>query len=274
MGSLSSLRNINRTSNLLTARQYNYPKTHPLNHSNTHYSNYALLTHQLFTEYGVEFKTCPVGAHYVHGKVERKIQQIKLSIEKSVDKKRLSILQWESLCQQVGNSINNLPIGLGNRCEDLETLDLLTPNRLILGRNNARSPSEPLKLSVDMKGIVESNSNVFKSWFQEWLVNYVPYLVEQPKWFVTERSICVGDIVLFTKSEKEFDKAYQYGIVVTTVESRDGLIREVIIEYQNFNEKTKRTTRRGVRDIVVIHPVDEIGIAAELDDFSRNVKNI
>ena len=60
---------------------------------------------------------------------------------------------------------------------------------------------------------------------------------------------------------------------MTTIESRDGLIREVIIEYQNFNEKTKRTTRRGVRDIVVIHPVDEIGIAAELDDFSRNVKN-
>ena len=152
-------------------------------------------------------------------------------------------------------------------------MDLLTPNRLLLGRNNSRSPTEPLELSVDYRGVVESNSNVFRSWFKEWLINFVPYLVEQPKWFVTERSVRVGDIVLFTKSEKEFDKTYQYGIIVTTIEGRDGLIREVIVEYQNYNEKTKRTTRRGVRDIVVIHPVDEIGIAAELHNFSQNVKN-
>lgn len=80
-------------------------------------------------------------------------------------------------------------------------------------------------------------------------------------------------MVLFTKSEKEFDKTYQYGIVVTTLEGRDEVIREAIVEYKNSNENTKRTTRRGVRDLVVIHPVEEIGIAAELHRFSESVKN-
>ena len=235
--------------------------------------SFSDISHKLFTEYGVEFKTCPVGAHYVHGKVERKIQQIKQSFEKSLDKRRLSIIQWESLGQQVSNSINNLPLGLGNKTECLDTLDLLTPNRLLLGRNNNRSPTEPLELSGDYSGIVASNAQVFKSWFKEWVINYVPHLVEQPKWFVSDRSVREGDVVLFTKSEKEFDKTYQYGIVVATVEGRDGLIREVIVEYRNHNEQTKRTTRRGVRDIVVIHPVEEIGIAAELHNFSESVKN-
>ena len=40
--------------------------------------SFSDLKHKITTEYGVEFKTCPVGAHYVHGKVERKIQQIKV----------------------------------------------------------------------------------------------------------------------------------------------------------------------------------------------------
>ena len=34
----------------------------------------------LSIEHGVDFKPCPVGAHYVHGKVERKIKQIKKSL--------------------------------------------------------------------------------------------------------------------------------------------------------------------------------------------------
>ena len=62
-------------------------------------------------------------------------------------------------------------------------------------------------------------------------------------------------------------------MILITFEDRDGLVREIIIEYKNHNENTKRTMQRGVRDIVVIHPVEEIGIAAELHNFSQNVKN-
>ena len=58
--------------------------------------------------YGIDFKTCPMGAHYVHGKVKRKIQEIKRSLMKNVNKNRLSVLQWETLIQQICNSINNI----------------------------------------------------------------------------------------------------------------------------------------------------------------------
>ena len=156
--------------------------------------------------------------------MERKIQEVRKSIEKELGKKRLSLIQWETLGQQISNSINNLPIGLGNKCEALENLDLLTPNRLLLGRNNCRNPTVPLELSGDLKKIVESNARIFESWFKEWLISFVPLLVQQPKWFSTERSVPVGDIVLFRKSEKEFDKNYQYVIFIKTVEGRDGLV--------------------------------------------------
>ena len=45
---------------------------------------------------------------------------------------------------------------------------------------------------------------------------------------------------------------------------QDGHIRRVDVEYQNFSEDTKRTTQRGVRDLVVISPVDELEIYERL----------
>ena len=178
------------------------------------------IQHKLGIEYRIKVKICPVGAHYVHCKVECKIQDIKLSLKKMVDKNHLSVLQWETLGQQISNSINNMSIGLGNKTELLENLDILTPNRLILGR----SPTSPLVLNLDLRKIIESNNNIFKAWFKEWLIRYVPTLIPKAKWFVTEWNMCVGDIVLFIKSEQEFDRQYQYGIVVTTIVSRDGII--------------------------------------------------
>ena len=225
---------------------------------------------KLSVEYGIEFETCPVGAHYYHGKVERKIQEVKKSFVKNVGNKKLSILQWETLCQQVSNSINNLPIGLGNKSDMLENLDILTPNRLILGRNNTRSPTAPLEITHDVRKIIQANNEVFKAWFKEWMVSYVPLLVDQPKWFISDRSVAVGDVVLILKSDKVFDLQYQYGIVVKTIESKDGIIRSVEVEYQNAGEDAKRRTTRGVRELVVIHPVDELSLSEELYDLAND----
>ena len=95
---------------------------------------------QLHQDVSVEFEVCPVGGHNFNGKVERKIREVKKSITKSVSNERLALLQWETLAATIANSINNMPLALGNSFKpDLEFMDLLTPNRLKLGRNNERS---------------------------------------------------------------------------------------------------------------------------------------
>ena len=50
----------------------------------------------------------------------------------------MSIIQCETLGDQIANSINNMPIALGNIDHNLENLDILTPNLLMLGRNYDR----------------------------------------------------------------------------------------------------------------------------------------
>ena len=84
------------------------------------------------------WKSCPVGGHNMHEKVERKVRQVEESMNKKLQGNRLSILQWETLGDQIANNVNNLPLATVNVSTDLEYLDLLTPNRLLLGRNNDR----------------------------------------------------------------------------------------------------------------------------------------
>ena len=62
-------------------------------------------------------------------------------------------------------------------------MDLITPNRLRLGRNNDRSPISPMKIIGSTQKIIEENKKIFNSWFEAWLTSHVPKLMHQPKWF-------------------------------------------------------------------------------------------
>ena len=75
----------------------------------------------------MEFDTCPVGGHNYNGKFERRICQIKEFFD-NIQNKRSSVLQWEILSSVTANTINDLPIGLGNIISDHENMDLITPN--------------------------------------------------------------------------------------------------------------------------------------------------
>ena len=54
--------------------------------------------------------------------------------------------------------------------------------------------------------------------------------MRQPKWFVSDRDTKIGDVLLFLKSDKEFDKQYQYGIVKDKTIDKDGKIRKLTVE--------------------------------------------
>ena len=215
-------------------------------------------------EHGVEFRTCPVGGHNYNGKVERKIKTLKDVMIRSIHSARLSTIEWETLCAEISNSINNLPIAIGNETEDLESLDLLTPNRLRLARNNMRGPVGPLQVTDKFERLMRLKTETFQFWWETWLVSAVPKLMPSPKWFDTEHDVQKGDVVLFLKDEGALVGEYKYGMVEDVKVSRDGRIRSVTIRYHNANENVNRTTNRAVRSLVIIHRIDEVDLMKEL----------
>jgi len=68
------------------------------------------LQHRLHTDVSIDFELCPVGGHNYNGKVERKIREVRSSIDRSFSGRRLSIIQWETISSEVANSINDLPL--------------------------------------------------------------------------------------------------------------------------------------------------------------------
>ena len=228
--------------------------------------NFQNIKFRLHHDVSVEFEVCPVGGHNMHGKVERKIREIKISIEKNMVNERLSIIQWETLSAEIANTINDLPLALGNISSEFDTMDLLTPNRLLLGRNNNRSPIGTLNVTSDAHRIFKENGKIFNSWFENWLLSHVPKLMLQPKWFKTDSDLKKGDIVVFLKQDSQLSSTYQYGMVNSVEFGKDGLIRKAHIKYRNNNENVNRETYRSVRQLVMIHHIDEINIFKELGD--------
>ncbi|XP_066917749.1 uncharacterized protein [Clytia hemisphaerica] len=142
--------------------------------------NFNDLQHRLHVDVLVDFELCPVGGHNYNGKVERKIHEVKSSIEKSFSGHRLSVIQWETICSEVANSINDLPLALNGIVSNFDTMDLITPNRLKLGRNNDRSPAGPLEVTKSFSKILDSNTAIYNAWFDQWLINHVPKFTTNP----------------------------------------------------------------------------------------------
>ena len=233
---------------------------------------YQDLKFKLHQEKGVEFEVCPVGGHNMNGRVERKVREVRKSISKSFMNKRLSIIQWETLASSVSNTINNMPLALGNSSKsNVEALDLLTPNRLKLGRNNERSPVGCVTVEYPDR-ILEENEDIFNAWFEIWLSGHVPKLIDQQKWFKSDDNLKPGDIVLFLKDDSSFSSTYQYGAVEEVDAGRDGRVRKVRVRYRNHNETFDRYTNRSTRSLVVIHRIDETNLMEEIGEVSRMVE--
>ena len=219
---------------------------------------FADIKNKLHRDTVVNFDTCPVGGHNYNGKIETRIRHTRESLEKNCQNERLSILQWETVSPEIANAINDLPLALGNIFSDYENMDLLTPNRLKLGRNNERSPIGPISITGNLSDILKTNKKIFNTWFETWLVNHVPMLMHQPKWFQSDRDINVCDIVLFIRHESTITSKYQYGMIHEVLPSQDGIIRKVVVKYRNNQEIVDRFASCAARELVLIHPVDEL----------------
>ena len=59
----------------------------------------------------------------------------------------------------IGDSktVNDLPLGLDNIIGGYENIDLITPNRLCLGRNDKSSPAATTEVTGDPNQILKEN---------------------------------------------------------------------------------------------------------------------
>ena len=112
-----------------------------------------------------------------------------------------------------------------------------------------------------------------KAWFLAWSEQVIQkYIPRSLQWTNTSYQPKVNDIVIFVKAESEIvlgDKVWRLGRITEAHPSKDGLIRQVTIEYKTNNEKTFRSTNKTPRQIAVIHKEEESELIPILNEASR-----
>ena len=85
------------------------------------------------------------------------------------------VLQWETQnFTMIANTVKDPIIGLGNIISDYENMDLITPNRLWLRRNNDQSPAATMEVTGNPDRILKENIKILNLWFEAWLISHVP----------------------------------------------------------------------------------------------------
>ena len=221
------------------------------------------ISHLISAHYGVgfDYEVCPPHAHYFHGAVERSIKEIKRVFNHMFKGLKLHLLAFETAFAYCCNSLNNLPVSLGSRVDHLGHRDVLTPNRLIMGRNNKRSPDSITQVPSNSR-LAEQLEQIERSWWKLWAEERLVDFVPQPaKWPRTNNNLAVGMVVIFPMKKPKSpigEVIWKYGKVAEILPSSDGLARRVKITYQNYKEEVWRFVTRGAREIAVIHSEDDL----------------
>ena len=98
--------------------------------------------------------------------------------------------------------------------------------------------------------------------------------MNHPKWFSTDHDIKNCDAVLFLKQDGVLSSSHLYGMVNGIVPSKDGIICKVIVRYRNHQKNVDQYAARSVRDLVLIHPIDELNLMEEFGKVIRGNEHL
>ena len=223
----------------------------------------------------INYDVCPVNSHEANGLVERAIREVKKIFVTVFDGLKMDILRLETVFAWICNELNSLPICLGNNYRDLDHTDLITPNRLILGRNNQRAVGG-LSATCQPQNVVKQLEDVEKAWWTVWLRERLNELVPRPaKWASGDPDVKVGDVIVFIRDKTDIGGlTWRIGMIEEMETGADGVCRRVMVKYRVVRadgtvERDFRRTRRSVRDVAVVARENELDLVGKLNQAQK-----
>ena len=234
------------------------------------------MNHNLTDKHGAEVRVLTAKSHEANGRCESRVRLLRQMLEKfEIDTRTVSFtaIQWETLYSSITNSLNDLPIARGNKSTTDDPLwNIITPNRLIMGRNNNRSLQGSIEMDTgpELSRLQEKTRKITKVWHKIF-VDHIHHLCAAPrKWNKTDE-IGVGDVVLFLMQENGGigDDVWKLGKIV----EKDGPTK-VRIQYSLQSKKGNievKTLVRNPRQVCIIVGEGEYSINShEYLDELRN----
>ena len=221
---------------------------------------------------GIEFRIVPVGSHYQNGQVERGIKEVRNLFQQMYSGLKLDILSYETAFSWIANELNCFPSCLGSRTDQLDNLDLITPSRLMHGRNNRRSLSGHATVEMPSK-LLDQMEDTTRAWWKVWEKQRIQDYIAQPsKWLESGGTVNKGDIVVFLRGKKDLaigEPVWRIGRITELTPGRDGQCRRVVVEYRNADEEVFRNVVLDTRQVAILHKEGELELVDILNEASK-----
>ncbi|XP_055586495.1 uncharacterized protein LOC129739122 [Uranotaenia lowii] len=197
---------------------------------------------------GVEWSFIPPGAPHFGGCWERLVRSVKTGLSAMLKERHPSDLVLRSTLCEVMNIINNRP--LTHVSDNPQDPEPLTPNMLLLGRNNFMQFDHQFDEKDLTCRAIYKHAQVFADRFwRRWLVAYRPELIKRTKWYDNRKyhNFKQGDLVLII-DENLNRGSWPKGIIEQVFHGPDGNVRTVVV-------RTARSSyTRPISKIVLLQP--------------------
>jgi len=195
-------------------------------------------------------------AHEQQGRVESKIKVVRKLLQTLSDTAELvnTLLGWETVFARIADQIDDLPMARGSSRAPTDLgWEIITPNRLKLGRNNFRQLEGTIVLSNAPQTQLERNRLVQERWY-ELFIPRIQLLI--PKAVRMDNvTLQPDDVVLFVFQDAGMPRmwVWRLGIIVRQVSRSTYEIR-----YVSQPGSPPRLIMRDARHICLVHKTDEI----------------
>lgn len=213
------------------------------------------------TDKGLTWVFGPADAPWYQGTAEALIKSTKRCLKFCMNGQRLSASEFLTVCTEAANIMNERP--LGQMPSEDSTINLLTPNCLLLGRSLANSMGHTASSVDSVNTRAELVSQVCDRFWKHWMELFAPTMVAQAKWRKTKRNAEVGDIVLVSDSNA-LRSEYHLAEVVKTYPDKRGLVRRADVRYRNHRVGKEVKTYVGGSDVTVSRSVHKLALVVPI----------
>ena len=218
---------------------------------------------QISDSHGLQVVVSTAKEHESRGRVEAKVKILRGMLEKLSVKSTtcMTAIQWETLFSKISNQINDLPIAKSNSSNVNDCgWELITPNRLMLGRNNHRSLEGAIIVpdGAISTVLLKRNQEIQSYWYQL-LIDHLHHLIPRPAKWTKSDEVNVGDICIFIFNEGAISNEWKTGRIVE-IPSPDKVVIEYCKKSTYGKHKLHKLTQivRSPRKICIISAAGEL----------------
>ena len=209
------------------------------------------------------------------------------SLQRSeIRKSRCTATGWQTICKAIEHEVNSVPLGfLYHQGSANPLLRVLCPNLLKKSTYTDRAPKGLFSIPNSPEDIMTNIEKTYNMWFQVWNCEYLPLVMDRPKWNQEEENLKENDLIYFKLTDSKLSADWRFGRVEYAVTGRDGKVRSVGISYKTMIENNDKVynedmewknsmIERPVRAVVKLMNVEDTSLLEDMRKVQELVKEI